>query len=499
MVADEQAKNIQGIGIAGFRKDRQRLIGVRIDDVKKMRPFVRELAIRTASAWEVKRFNEVFSTIRTRGRAAEGAVSATWLGTLVSASGLAKLGVDLSTLPAGEGGEAFRAGMAARASAIGDTRSTDAPEQWLEPFRPGNGLDLLLVVASDRSDDLDALVKTLRGDVKQHGGKVVFDELGHTLPGAMRGREHFGFKDGGSQPAIEGWDDAPGPGEPAALPLGEFVLGYPDATGQTVDVGELFRDGSFVVFRRLRQDVFGFRQQAAAGVPGSDPALDAPTAAAKLVGRWPSGASLETSPNADDGVVSNAFAYASDPDGLNVPRFAHVRKANPRDEQRVDLASEPTERHRMIRRGIPYGTPLKAEATADDGKDRGLHFLSVVADVARQFEFVQRQWLNDANFPNGAQPPGPAQPYGPSPTGEPADGPDPLAGEFDAGSQDALHQPSGTHPFPVNREIVTVSAGEYFFAPSIAALMQIAHGGKQKTSGAPKTTGTTPTAEGAAD
>jgi Dyp-type peroxidase family len=476
-LTEAQARDIQGIGIAGFRKDHQQLIFARIEDPRKARRLVRELAHRTANAWEVRQFNDLFSEIRARTGGDERAVQATWIGTALSAAGLAKLGVDLDELPVGEGREAFRTAMAARASVIGDTRPSDAPEQWLSAFRPGAGVDIVIVVASDSIERLREARNRLRKLITKHGCVVAFEERGRTLPGKLRGREHFGFKDGGSQPKIDGWDEPPAAGEPAAIPIGEFVLGYPDAAGQTVVVGDLWADGSFLVFRRLHQDVFGFRQQAAQGVPGADPPLDAPMTAVKLVGRWPSGASLETSPLADDGNVTNAFGYAQDAEGFNVPRFAHVRKANPRDEPRVDLASEPTERHRMLRRGSPFGPPLAADATADDGKDRGLHFISVVADPARQFEFVQARWLNDPNFPNGATPPGPNQPYGPPPTpGEPGDGPDPLAGEFDAGAQDALRQPSGIHPFAVNREVVTVTGGEYFFAPSLVALKRLAAG-----------------------
>jgi Dyp-type peroxidase family len=491
MITDDQARNIQGVGIAGFRKDHQELIFVRVDEPTQALGLLRELTLRTANAWEVKHFNDLFSEIKDRGSDPDATVQATWVAILLSAAGLGKLGVALSELPAGDGYDAFKAGMAARATEIGDTHPTDASVQWLDEFRPGAGVDMLIIVASDDPDRLDEVCGRLHDDISANGCVAVYDERGATLPGELRGHEHFGFKDGVSQPAIADWDDPPAAGEPPAMPLGEFVLGYPDAAGQTASLGDLWLDGSFAVFRRLRQDVFGFRQQAVAGVPASDPALDAPTTAAKLVGRWPSGASLETSPAGDNGNVTNAFGYADDADGFNVPRFAHVRKADPRDEQRVDLATEPTERHRMLRRGAPFGPALPADATADDGQARGLHFISVVSDLARQFEFVQRQWLNDPNFPNGAVPPGPNAPYGPPPTpGEPGDGPDPLAGEFDPDAQDALHQPSAIHAFPVNREIVTVSAGEYFFVPSLAALARLADGATTSTAPA---SGTTPT------
>jgi hypothetical protein len=97
-LTDDQARNIQGIGIAGFRKDRQLLIFARIRDPKKALGLLRELAHRTANAWEVKRFNEVYSEIRARGCEDEEAAQATWVATLLSASGR----VDLAELPACE-------------------------------------------------------------------------------------------------------------------------------------------------------------------------------------------------------------------------------------------------------------------------------------------------------------------------------------------------------------------------------------------------------------
>lgn len=502
-LTDAQAQNIQGIGIAGFRKDHQQLIFVRIDNPQKALQLLRDLSHRTNSAWEVRRFNELFSEIRRRRNHDPETLEVVWVGTLISANGYRKLGVNVDELPPGPGSDAFKAGMAARAAEIGDTREKDAAGQWLEEFRPGAGVDMLIVVAGDDPDEVDEVCSKLHNDISKHGCVSVFDERGETLPGHLRGHEHFGFKDGVSQAAIADWDHDPKPGEPRAVPLGEFVLGYPDAAGQTATIGDLWTDGSFAVFRRLHQDVFGFRQQAQAGVPGSDPALDAPTTAAKLVGRWPSGSSLETSPQADDHKPSNAFGYAEDGDGFNVPRFAHVRKANPRDEQRVDLADQPTERHRMLRRGAPFGRPLPQGAAADDGEDRGLHFISVIADIDRQFEFVQRQWLNDPNFPNGVVPPQPGSGYGPPPTpGEPGDGPDPIAGEFDDGAQDALRQPPPGvfHQFPVMHEIVTVTAGEYLFVPSINALKRLADGATaSKAQAQPQATETEAAASSAPD
>lgn len=433
-----------------------------------------------ASAWEVSQFNQLFSEIRRRtGREV---IEATWIGLMLSAAGLEFLDAATGDLPPGDPATAFTAGMAARGPQIGDTRAQDVPTGWLEPFRTKGGVHALVVIAADDADDLAAVVTEVGDLVSDCGAQVVFSERGATLPGHLRGCEHFGFRDGASQPAIDGYDPAPAPGEPPAVPAGEFVLGYTDASGTAAPTGPLALDASYVVFRRLHQDVAGFRAQAAAGVSGADPTLTADQMAAKLIGRWPSGAPVELHPDSDPGAagVTNAFGYgttAVDDDGQRCPRWAHIRKVNPRDETTPDPAGDNPAHHRMLRRGIPFGPPLPASHTDDDHKHRGLHFFAVVTDIPRQFEFVQRQWLNDPNFPGGQ--PAPNGGYQQSPQGTP-DGPDPIAGQYDNGTNCTLHQASGQHPFPLLHQLVSVTAGEYFLLPSLAALSELAHPGATK-------------------
>lgn len=474
---DLQLQDIQGFGIAGFRKDVQELFFVQFGDPAGARRLLGCLESRTASAWEVHMFNEVFSEVRSRTGAET--LSATWSAVLISAAGFKALGVATTGLPAGEGTSAFNAGMASRSAQIGDT-GEDASASWLAPFR--DGVHMCIVVAADEPDDLAETVTAIADQVAACGCTVIFQERGHTLPEPLTGHEHFGFKDGISQPAIDGFDDPPAANEPPAAPAGEFVLGFPDVEGTTAQIsGSLWTNGSFSVFRRLHQDVASFRRQAATGVPGSNPALAPDQTAAALVGRWPSGAPLELSPSNDPGEsgITNAFQFKAAPfgddDGHNCPHFAHIRKANPRDETTPDPTGDDPRRHRMIRRGIPFGPVLPPSETQDDGQDRGLHFFSVLADLDRQFEFVQRQWLNEPNFPNGQPKPGGYNP----PLQGPPDGPDPIVGEHDAGEQCLLVQASGQHPFPIISELVTVTGGEYFFIPSLSALKAIAAGATQ--------------------
>jgi hypothetical protein len=122
---------------------------------------------------------------------------------------------------------------------------------------------------------------------------------------------------------------------------------------------------------------------------------------AKMVGRWRSGAPLVLSPEGDDPALgedsrrNDAFLYAKeDARGFKCPFGAHARRAYPRDSAIVGIARN----HRMIRRGTSYGPPLPEGLLIDDGVDRGLLFICIVGDRARQFEFVQTQWINDGAF-----------------------------------------------------------------------------------------------------
>ena len=93
---------------------------------------------------------------------------------------------------------------------------------------------------------------------------------------------------------------------------------------------------------------------------------------------------------------ANDFRYGEDRDGRRCPLGAHIRRSNPRDALGFEGAL--SMRHRMIRRGMPYGPPLPEGVDADDGTDRGLVFVSFQASIARQFEGVQGPWLSDGNI-----------------------------------------------------------------------------------------------------
>jgi Dyp-type peroxidase family len=191
------------------------------------------------------------------------------------------------------------------------------------------------------------------------------------------------------------------------------------------------RNGSFLVFRRLRQDVRAFwhfmHSEAArlAHEPGFS-GLTAESFASRLVGRWPSGAPFNRTPQSDildlgkDQMSNNYFRFDSDtlplqgvadkypmakadPAGLTCPLAAHIRKVNTRDSASDTGAQDSTYKRRLLRVGIPFGEPLAdpfAPAGDDPEKgDRGLLFLSVQASIEDQFEFLCARWANDPSRP----------------------------------------------------------------------------------------------------
>jgi Dyp-type peroxidase family len=379
--------------------------------------------------------------------------------------GLRALGVGDASL-AGFPAE-FREGMASRAELLGDVGDS-APEHWEDCFRSGDAHALVMISAKD-PEALADRDRRIRDVVARRGGaSVVVTQLGGVLP---TGREHFGYADGFSQPAIEGsrFEDHPGAGAPREngdwrpIAAGEFILGYPDEQGAmpaAPQPDELARNGSYVVYRKLRQDVAAFRRQLAEAAklyPGGEELL-----AAKLAGRWRDGTPLDSSPNAEDpGLVkdkkrNNAFDYGRDPDGLRCPVGSHIRRMNPRLS--MPFEGKLVNRHRLIRRGITYGEILPEGVTEDDGEDRGVIFMSVQASLARQFEFVQVQWANTGNpFRLG-------------------DDQDPLIGPQD-GTPAKMTVP-GRPPFffgPLSR-VVTTRGGDYYFAPGINGLRHLAAG-----------------------
>ena len=318
----------------------------------------------------------------------------TWVSASLTYQGLKALGVPQQSLDSFSW--EFRQGMAARAKDLGDVGES-APENWESPLGTSD-VHVIIVAVSPSAEQLEAALAPARTTYQSMEGiTAIWRQNCHALPGD---KEPFGFKDGISHPAIEG-SGIPGT-NPKEQPLraGEFVLGYPDELGgiQKTEPELLGRNGTYVVFRKLHQRVADFRRYLDAN--SKDP-HEEELLAAKMMGRWRSGAPLALCPFHDDPELgadrerNNDFLFeADDPAGHKTPGGSHIRRTNPRDAAVAGVVRI----HRMIRRGTAYGPLLPEGVLDDDGVDRGLMFAFVGAHIGRQFEFVQSQWINDGVF-----------------------------------------------------------------------------------------------------
>ncbi len=353
-------------------------------------------------------------------------------------SGLAALKLDRTTLASFP--DAFKQGMAARAQRLHDA-GPSAPEKWEgELGLPSiHGYFTGGFAATDGLPQDESFWKSLRadaaafnnpvdgrGDLLRFWLRLIFRGLGLEILHIEVGQdpyrvdaqgkivniadrvEHFGFRDGLSQPYVDLGlgDTAPGGGTPSRngtwtpVAPGEIFLNLPDEDNdvQLLPISKKLTLGStFLVFRKLEQDVAGFRAFLRRQRPQGRGAQDA--LAAQLVGRWRNGSSLVLSPDAQglvhDETMLNDFRYAADdPKGAKCPLSAHIRRANPRDIGGRDEVR----RHRILRRGISYGGPLLEDDDSNDDDKRGLLFIAVNSRIDLQFEVIQADWINGGEF-----------------------------------------------------------------------------------------------------
>jgi Dyp-type peroxidase family len=408
----------------------------------------------------------------------EGWQPDTTLNVALTYTGLQALGVSESALSGFS--EEFKQGMAGRAETLGDVGES-SPTRWEDPFGTGR-VHALITINAKTTELLEATLKGFRARVEEADGVSIINEQHAQL--LEESREHFGYEDGFAQPAIAGVTDRTlgnGVPEPAGkwrgLALGEFILGYEDedspARGKNLLPSApdepLGRSGTYMVYRKLSQNVALFRKTVRDGArlyEGGEAKL-----LAKIVGRWPNGTPLVSSPDAPDpnfgpeDLSRNAFRYLEvDEKGLRCPLGAHIRRANPRDAlgwKELEQSGLLSYRHRIIRRGMPYGPPLPPDASdtelAEDRVDRGLMFVCFNASISRQFEGIQTQWINDGNaFGLGHDK-------------------DYLLG--DSHTTDKLTV-QGSPPFFLSPQpsFVTMRGGEYLFVPGLAALRALASG-----------------------
>ena len=284
-------------------------------------------------------------------------------------NGLQKLGVaeaPLATFP-----EEFRQGMAARAGVLGTT-GVNHPDHWVGRLASPDLHAIVVLFARDVAER-----ERCRGEheryVAQCGGVEVLSSLDlEAIPPFDYAHEHFGYRDRLSQPVIEGTGVEPTPGSGRRIKPGEFFLGYPDEEGPAAGLPQpqiLSRNGSYVAYLRMEEHVGAFRDFLRAH--GETPELQE-LIAAKLMGRWRSGAPLVLAPDKDDPKIgadsqrNNDFNYAKmDAHGYGCPLGAHIRRMNPRDTTvnmkpaeddppRGDLRSAPAGRHPRRRHRARY-------------------------------------------------------------------------------------------------------------------------------------------------
>jgi Dyp-type peroxidase family len=376
-----------------------------------------------------------------------------WVTVAFTWNGLRALGVDDASLDSFP--EAFKQGMVARASILGDA-GENHPDNWVDGLARSDLHAIAILFARDEQERGRCQTEHDKLLARCEGVEVISTLELEATPPFDHAHDHFGYRDRLSQPVIEGSGDVPTPGSGAPLRAGEFILGYRDEFGFLDNLPQpelLSRNGSYMAYRRLQEHVGRFRDflREHGETPDEQEML-----AAKLMGRWRSGAPLVLAPNKDDPALgadlqrNNDFNYKEmDPIGYAVPLGAHARRMNPRD------TAANINRRRMIRRGATYG-PHLPESTPDDGAERGIAAFVICASLVRQFEFAQNVWANDPNFH------------------ELGNEHDPIIGDQDGTLEFTIPKR------PVRKKIAglpaftTLRGGAYFFLPGLRALRYLA-------------------------
>ena len=388
---------------------------------------------------------------------------------------------------------AFRQGMANpyRSRILDDTGPND-PKRWYWGGEKTT-VDVVINCYADTQENLDAMVQELDA-VSQEAGIPTVHRLDLSILSAEggRGRDHFGFADGISQPVMRGsWQDTGSPVHAMHLVNpGEFLFGYRDEHGfyppgptvpahsdplgilRAIEVDgsittgksrwhDFGRNGTFVVMRQLQQHVDRFETYcrfAADNIRNvTGEGVEPEWVGARIVGRWKNGSSLVKSPHKPaDGPPDNRFTFgAEDPQGLRCPLGAHVRRSNPRASLNTDLDTELriNKRHRIFRVGRTYAT-----ADAHGVTEKGLLFICINASIERQYEFIQQTWMASGSF------------HGLRGEKDPLIGTQKVAAGGKPNGRFALPRWEGSLALEGMPSFITTRGGGYFFLPSRSAL-----------------------------
>lgn len=434
--------------------------------------------------------------------------------------GLLALGVPTRTLRGMP--DEYIDGMAMRAPILGDDVLDNSFEHWDRIWQPGQPRAHILVMLNARADamgnavpELDAYTATVLAAATKSGVTLL---EGHTGPesrwqdlsalfaeqadGTSKAlpTEHFGFVDAIGDPVFEGQYPGgeetqravgqgamDGEGNWRPIATGEFILGWPDEAQEVAGAAmplDFSRNGSFFAYRKLHQHLDRWdqwiearAQELAATWSIAEPDEARALLKAKMAGRWQDGVPLSMAPDYASWKAFNAkypygsrewidaatsFGFADDIDGAKCPVTSHIRRANTRDmldplwDTNERMGSALNNRRRILRRGLPYG-----DKTSPD-HDHGIVLLAHCANLFRQFEFVQQQWMNyglDFNAGNDTCP---------------------VVGTHGPGARFVIagDGKAGKPPFVASGlpQFVSTRGGDYFFAPSMTALRMLAQG-----------------------
>jgi len=450
--------------------------GFLVRDYKEM-PFSKYFLLQITQADKAKYFiKEMSKKVTTVSSEIKG----TGLNVGFTSVGLHTLGLSKNNLRTFS--REFREGMVTlhRQRLLGDHDSND-PKNWNWGGPDNEAVHIILMVFDTNEEKLNKHIQQLHEELKQNGLKEILVIDAPTFP---EGKEHFGFRESISQPAIIGSGVSGIKND--NIEAGEFVMGYkneyevyPDSPllkekqgndnlllNDVAGTGykDFGRNGTYFVLRQLKEDVDGFwnfLNDKSKNEDGSFNPEESTKIAAKMMGRWPGGEPLVKYPDKDPGVLSddNDFNYIeTDKMGTKCPFGSHIRRTNPRDNFEETGPSESlqlTRKHRIMRRVRSYGEKFTASATNHTTNGEvGILFGCFGADISRQFEFIQYTWANYPKF---------KQLYS---------DPDPFIGVKENPGND-IEQQFTIPQTTVNRYItglksfVTVKGGAYFFFPSV--------------------------------
>lgn len=438
---DRFLRHLQGNILKGHGRDNTVHLFVRFDLTKRneVKTWLKDLASeKITSCKEQLRQRELFKRNGTPG--------GLFAGVYLTAKGYEFLGLPLGPFT----DPSFKAGMKNAALA-------DPPvAAWETGFQ--QEIHAMILLAHDELTALGEATHTVAEELKDLS--VTIDlEYGSAIRNSNGdGLEHFGYVDGISQPLfLKDEVDAHKAANLALRfdPAAELDLVLVDDPHTAAE--DAF--GSYFVFRKLEQNVRGFKRAEedvadTLGLVGEDKER----AGAMIVGRFEDGTPVTLSPSDHmiaSGIMNN-FDYKEKVDGVNgddgsrCPFHGHIRKSNPRRDNA-------DKQHIMARRGITYGlrnvsTTIEQTFVQMPKAGVGLLFMSFQKSIVNQFEFIQKTWANSPSFPVANT------------------GMDPIIGQGQPASNGRyakVYNDKTTLTAVPFQQFVTLKGGEYFFAPSI--------------------------------